>query len=221
MSNMFDLSSYEDVNSRIRRFQIAYPVGRIVTDVIQFNAEKGHVLISAQIYREHEDTLPAAVDYAFGDASTFNASMRKFYVEDTVTSAIGRALSLVLETTHKPTVQDMARAKLAEPKPEKYIPVVKEDDPWTIKTVAMPITSEQAVATVKEIIGGTTDKDVPRCPHGEMHWAHGMTKANKPWGHFKCMAAATGEMNRCPKGEDVIWYEIGPDGAWRPQKVRA
>ena len=218
---MFDLSNYEDVNSRIRRFQVAYPVGRIVTDVIQFNAEKGHVLISAQIYREHEDTLPAAVDYAFGDASTFNASMRKFYVEDTVTSAIGRALSLVLETTHKPTVQDMARAKLAEPKPEKYIPIVKEDDPWTIKTVAMPVTAEQAVATVKEIIGGTTDKDVPRCPHGEMHWAHGMTKANKPWGHFKCMAAATGEMNRCPKGEDVIWYEIGPDGAWRPQKVRA
>jgi len=218
---MFDLSSYEDVNSRIRRFQIAYPVGRIVTDVIQFNAEKGHVLISAQIYREHEDTLPAAVDYAFGDASTFNASIRKFYVEDTVTSAIGRALSLILETTHKPTVQDMARTKLAEPRPEKYIPVMKEDDPWTIKTVAMPITSEEAVATVKDIIGGSTDKDVPKCPHGEMYWAHGMTKANKAWGHFKCMAAATGEMDRCPKGEDVRWYEIGPDGAWRPQKVRA
>jgi hypothetical protein len=218
---MFDLTNYEDVNSRIRRFQVAYPVGRIVTDVIQFNAEKGHVLISAQIYREHEDTLPAAVDYAFGDASTFNASMRKFYVEDTVTSAIGRALSLVLETTHKPTVQDMARAKLAEPKPEKYIPVVNEADPWTIKTVAAPSTSAEAVAVVKDIIGGTTDKDVPRCPHGEMHWAHGMTKANKPWGHFKCMAAATGEMNRCPKGEDVIWYEISPEGNWRPQKVRA
>ena len=218
---MFDLSNYEDVNSRIRRFQVSYPVGRIVTDVIQFNAEKGHCLVSAQIYREHEDTLPAAVDYAFGDASTFNASMRKFYVEDTVTSAIGRALSLILETTNKPTVQDMARAKLAEPKPEKYIPVMKEDDPWTIKTVAMPITSEEAVQTVKDIIGGTTDKDVPRCPHGEMHWAHGMTKANKPWGHFKCMAAATGEMNRCPKGEDVIWYEISPEGNWRPQKVRA
>jgi hypothetical protein len=220
MNYMFDLSNYEDVNSRIRRFQVAYPVGRIVTDVIQFNAEKGHVLISAQIYREHEDTLPAAVDYAFGDASTFNASMRKFYVEDTVTSAIGRALSLILETTHKPTVQDMARTKLAEPKPEKYIPIVKEDDPWTIKTVAMPVTSEEAVQTVKDIIGGTTDKDVPRCPHGEMYWAHGMTKANKPWGHFKCIAAATGEINRCPKGEDVRWYEIGPNGEWRPQKVR-
>jgi hypothetical protein len=221
MNYMFDLSNYEDVNSRIRRFQILHPVGRIVTDVIQFNAEKGHVLISAQIYREHEDTLPAAVDYAFGDASTFNASLRKFYVEDTVTSAIGRALSLILETKHKPTVQDMARTKLAEPKAEKYIPVMKEDDPWTIKTVAMPISSEEAVATVKDIIGGTTDKDVPRCPHGEMYWAHGMTKANKPWGHFKCIAAATGEMDRCPKGEDVRWYEISPEGNWRPQKVRA
>ena len=218
---MFDLSSYEDVNSRIRRFQIAYPVGRIVTDVIQFNAEKGHVLISAQIYREHEDTLPAAVDYAFGDASTFNASMRKFYVEDTVTSAIGRALSLILETTHKPTVQDMARTKLAEPRPEKYIPVMKEDDPWTIKTVAMPITSEEAVATVKNIIGATTDKDVPKCPHGEMYWKHGTTKAGKPWGHFKCPHSANGEIDRCSKDEEVIWYEIGPNGAWRPQKVRA
>jgi hypothetical protein len=221
MNYMFDLSNYEDVNSRIRRFQVAYPVGRIVTDVIQFNAEKGHVLISAQIYREHEDTLPAAVDYAFGDSSTFNASMRKFYVEDTVTSAIGRALSLVLETTHKPTVQDMARTKLAEPRPEKYIPVVKEDDPWTIKTVAMPITSEQAVETVKDIIGGTTDKDAPRCRHGEMYWKHGTTKAGKPWGHFKCPHSANGEIDRCAKDEEVIWYEIGPNGAWRPQKVRA
>ena len=218
---MFDLSSYEDINSRIRRFQVAFPVGRIVTDVIQFNAEKGHILVSAQIYREHEDTLPAAVDYAFGDASTFNASMRKFYVEDTVTSAIGRALSLILETKHKPTVQDMAKVELSKPKSKEYIPVVNEDDPWTIKTVAPPATSAEAVSIVKDIIGATTDKDVPRCPHGEMYWAHGMTKANKPWGHFKCMAAATGEMNRCPKGEDVRWYEIGPNGEWRPQKVRS
>jgi len=215
---MFDLSNYEDVNSRIKRFQAAYK-GRIVTDVIQFNAEKGYVLVSAQIYREHEDTLPSAVDYAFGDASTFNASMRKFYVEDTVTSAIGRALSLILETSSKPTQQDMARVRTTTTK--EYIPVVNEDDPWTIKAVAMPITSEEAVATVKDIIGATTDKDVPRCPHGEMAWKHGTTKAGKPWGHFKCSAATTGEMNRCDKGEDVIWYEISPEGNWRPQKVRA
>jgi hypothetical protein len=113
----------------------------------------------------------------------------------------------------------MARAKLAEPKPEKYIPVVKEDDPWTIKTVAMPITAEQAVATVKEIIGGTTDKDVPRCEHGEMIWKTGQTKAGKAWGHFKCVGAATGAMLRCTVN-DVIWYELTKDGNWAPQKAR-
>ena len=214
---MFDLSNYEDVNSRIKRFQTAFKSGRIITDVIQFNAEKGYVLVSAQIYREHEDTLPSAVDYAFGDASTFNASMRKFYVEDTVTSAIGRALSLILETSNKSTKQDMARVRTTTTK--EYIPVVNEDDAWTIKTVAMPINSEEAVATVKDIIGATTDKDVPRCPHGEMYWKTGSSKG-KQWGHFKCSAAANGEIDRCDKGKDVIWYEISPQGNWQPQKLR-
>lgn len=221
---MFDLSNYEDVNSRIRRFQVAYPVGRIVTDVIQFNAEKGHILVSAQIYREHEDTLPAAVDYAFGDASTFNASMRKFYVEDTVTSAIGRALSLILETQHKPTVQDMARAKLSEPKPEKYIPVVKEDDPWTIKTVAMPITSEQAVSTVKEIIGGTTDKDIPTCACGKQRILRtGTGKNGKQWAAWDCVFKASnyqvGQQKPCDP--ERIWLELNSLGQWQPQKARA
>ncbi len=221
---MFDLSSYEDINSRIRRFQVAFPVGRIVTDVIQFNAEKGHILVSAQIYREHEDTLPAAVDYAFGDASTFNASMRKFYVEDTVTSAIGRALSLILETQHKPTVQDMARAKLSEPKPEKYIPVVKEDDPWTIKTVAMPITSEQAVETVKEIIGGTTDKDIPTCACGKQRILRtGTGKNGKQWAAWDCCYKSSnyqvGQQKPCDP--ERIWLELNSLGQWQPQKARA
>lgn len=220
---MFDLSNYEDVNSRIRRFQVAYPVGRIVTDVIQFNAEKGHILVSAQVYREHEDTLPAAVDYAFGDASTFNASMRKFYVEDTVTSAIGRALSLILETQHKPTVQDMARAKLSEPKPEKYIPVVKEDDPWTIKTVAMPVTSEQAVSTVKDIIGGTTDKDIPTCACGKQRILRtGTGKNGKQWAAWDCVFKASnyqvGQQKPCDP--ERIWLELNANGQWQPQKAR-
>lgn len=221
---MFDLSNYEDVNSRIRRFQVAYPVGRIVTDVIQFNAEKGHILVSAQIYREHEDTLPAAVDYAFGDASTFNASMRKFYVEDTVTSAIGRALSLVLETSHKPTSQDMARAKLSQPKPDKYIPVVKEDDPWSIKTVPMPVTSQEAVQTVKEIIGGTTDKDIPNCACGKQRILRtGTAKTGKQWAAWDCCFKSSnyqvGQQKPCEP--DRIWLELNANGQWQPQKVRS
>jgi hypothetical protein len=145
-------------------------------------------------------------------------------LENCETSAIGRALANAgyAAKGKRPSREEMikvTKAKMSEPK--EYIPVEKEDDPWTIKTVEMPKTSAEAVDLVKEIIGGTTDKDIPRCPHGKMHWATGKSKQGKVWGHFKCMSAATGEMDRCPKGEDIIWYEISPEGNWRPQKVRA
>jgi hypothetical protein len=218
---MFNLDDYEDVAARVLRFQKAYPEGRIVTDVIQFNPEKGIVLISAQIYRNSTDTLPAAVDYAFGDASTFNSGMRKWYVEDTSSSAIGRSLSLVLETAKKPTKQNMQRVN--DQKAEKPV----EKDYWTtpfgeqdefIKKVPAPVTMEAAVNVVADILG--TDKDTPHCPHGAMQWKTGVTKTGKPWGHFKCSGAANGHNERCPKDQDVIWYEIKPDGSWGKQKAR-
>jgi hypothetical protein len=218
---MFNLDDYEDVAARVLRFQKAYPEGRIVTDVIQFNPEKGIVLISAQIYRNSTDTLPAAVDYAFGDASTFNSGMRKWYVEDTSSSAIGRSLSLVLETAKKPTKQNMQRVN--DQKAEKPV----EKDYWTtpfgeqdelIKQVPAPVTMEAAVNVVADILG--TDKDTPHCPHGAMQWKTGVTKTGKPWGHFKCSGAANGHNERCPKDQDVIWYEIKPDGSWGKQKAR-
>ena len=233
---MFNLEDYETVSDRVARFQKLHLGGRIVTQVVSLDNSKGEVLARAEVYREHEDTQPAAVDYAFGIASTYPQSMRKFYVEDTVTSAVGRALSLVLDTDKKPTREDMQKVKhheetksiVAETKAKmaqtssEYIPVVKEEDAWTIRPAAMPNTMEEAVATVKDIIGGQTEKDIPHCPHGEMFWKTGTTKAGKPWGHFKCSRAATGEISdRCPSPNDVIWYEINKEtGAWQRQKAR-
>lgn len=223
---MFNLDDYEDVAARVLRFQKAYPEGRIVTDVIQFNPEKGIVLISAQIYRNSTDTMPAAVDYAFGDASTYNAGMRKWYVEDTSSSAIGRSLSLVLETAKKPTKQNMQRVVEQKVAKETTFTPIREDY-WTtafgeqgesIKQVPAPATMEAAVNTVADILG--TDKDTPHCPHGAMKWNHGVSKTGKPWGHFKCSGAANGHNDRCPKDQDVVWYEIKPDGSWGAQKAR-
>jgi len=74
---------------------------------------------------------------------------------------------------------------------------------------------------VKEIIGGQTEKDIPKCAHGEMIWRTGQSGAGKSWGHFKCRGAVNGELTRCAKGEDVIWYEINKEGAWQRQKARA
>ncbi len=89
----------------------------------------------------------------------------------------------------------------------------------SIKKVPAPSTMDQAVNTVAEILG--TDKDKPHCAHGAMVWKAGVTKAGKPWGHYKCSGAANGHNERCPKDQDVVWYEIKPDGSWGAQKVRA
>jgi hypothetical protein len=118
----------------------------------------------------------------------------------------------------------MARAKLSEPKPEKYIPVVKEDDPWTIKTVAMPITSEQAVETVKEIIGGTTDKDIPTCGCGKQRILRtGTGKNGKQWAAWDCCYKSSnyqvGQQKPCDP--ERIWLELNSLGQWQPQKARA
>jgi hypothetical protein len=228
---MFNLEDYEDVAARVLRFQKNYPEGRIVTDVIQFNPEKEFILICAQIYRNSSDTLPAGVDYAFGLASTYNASMRKFYVEDTSSSAIGRALSLVLETQKKPTKQDMA--KVITPRVNK--PAVQdleasirkadaepaEQDYWTTpvneynKVVDAPVTLEKAMENVAAIMGTGEAIEAPSCEHGHMQWREG-EKNGKAWGGYFCTYAnRTGEA-KCP----TKWYNLGSDGKFQPQKAR-
>jgi hypothetical protein len=226
---MFNLQDYETVADRVSRFQKLHLGGRIVTKVISLDNSKGEVLAMAEVYREHEDTQPAGVDYAFGVASTYPQSMRKFYVEDTVTSAVGRALSLVLDTDKKPTREDMqkvqahqevkanieqVKAKMADTSKE-YVPVEKASDPWTVSSAAPVTTMEQAVEMVKDVLGGTpTDES---CIHGARVWKTGTSKAGKPWGHWKCMAQILGDAERC----EPIWYEIDKEtGQWKPQVKR-
>jgi hypothetical protein len=117
---------------------------------------------------------------------------------------IAQTQSIVAET----------KAKMAQTSRE-YVPVPVESDPWTIKTTAPVATMEQAVDTVKSILGGTTEKDIQRCPHGDMVWKTGKSKAgDKMWGHFRCMNHILGEAERC----EPIWYEIKSDGTWGKQK---
>lgn len=227
---MFNLNEYETVADRVARFQKLHLSGRIVTKVVSLDNAKGEVLAMAEVYREHEDLQPAGVDYAFGIASTYPQSMRKFYVEDTVTSAVGRALSLVLDTDKKPTREDMqkvqahqeVKAKVEEVKTKmadtskEYVPVPVPSDPWTTWEAPPVQTMEQAVDTVKSILGGTTDRDIQRCKHGDMIWKTGTSKAGKPWGHWRCTAQITsgtsaGADDKC----EPIWYEIAKDGTWK------
>jgi hypothetical protein len=222
MNFMFNLEDYETVEVRLEKFIKDFPDFRVETELVSFQNDR--YIVKAWIYRTFADSTPFSSGLAEETISSRGVNATSA-LENCETSAIGRALANAgyASKGKRPSKEEMVkvtRAKLSEPK-QDYIPVMKEDDPWTIKTVPMPITSEQAVNTVKEIIGGTTDKDIPRCEHGEMVWATGTSKAGKPWGHFKCVGAASGAMLRCGKGDDIIWYEIAPNGSWRAQKVRA
>jgi hypothetical protein len=222
MTFMFNLEDYETVEVRLEKFIKDFPDFRVETELVSFQNDR--YIVKAWIYRTFADSTPFSSGLAEETISSRGVNATSA-LENCETSAIGRALANAgyASKGKRPSKSEMvkvARAKFTEPQKE-YIPVVNEADPWTIKTVAAPTTSAEAVAVVKDIIGGTTDKDVPRCEHGEMVWATGTSKQGKQWGHFKCVGAASGAMLRCPKGEDILWYEISPQGNWRPQKVRA
>ena len=218
---MFNLDDYETVEVRLEKFIKDFPDFRVETELVSFQNDR--YIVKAWLYRTFADSTPFSSGLAEETISSRGVNATSA-LENCETSAIGRALANAgyASKGKRPSKSEMvkvARAKFTEPQKE-YIPVVNENDPWTIKTVAAPTTSAEAVAVVKDIIGGTTDKDVPRCEHGEMVWATGTSKQGKQWGHFKCVGAASGAMLRCPKGEDIRWYEISPEGNWRPQKLR-
>jgi len=218
---MFNLEEYTTVRERIKLFWEKYPDGAIDTECLDWS--NTHYIFRTRLYRLWTDERPFSTGHAKEEVAERGVN-RDFALENCETSSVGVAMKNANIGTdkHAPSREEMIKvAKLQMAKSKDSIAVEKEDDPWTIKTVAMPITSEEAVNTIKEIIGGTTDKDAPRCRHGEMYWKHGTTKNGKPWGHFKCSAAANGEIDRCDKGDDVLWYEISPSGQWQPQKVRA
>ena len=218
---MFNLEEYEDVATLNRWFIENYPMGRsnLVTEF--HDPDKGYVRVRAEIYRDSADLVPAVSNVAFGARDLYNRNMARYYVEDTATSALGRAIILLKGSSKTATRESMeevvktqsivaeTKAKMAQTSKE-YVPVQKEDDPWTVRTTEPVATMDQAVETVKSILGGTTEKDIQRCAHGDMVWKTGTTKAGKPWGHWRCIGKILGEAERC----EPIWYEIKSDGTW-------
>jgi len=222
---MFNLEDYEDVATLNRWFIENYPMGRsnLVTEF--HDPVQGFIRVRAEIYRDSADANPAVTNIAFGARDLYNRNMARYYCEDTATSALGRAIILIKGSAKTATRESMeqvsvaqteiakVKAKMAETAKE-YVPIAKEDDPWTIRDAEPAKTVDEAVKMVKDIIGGQTERDIPKCSkchdHKEMTWKTGVSvKNNKPWGNFSCFAC-----------KDVIWYEVGADGAWKPQEKK-
>lgn len=216
------LDNYEDVAARIARLWATHPTARVQTNIVDFNAEKGFVLIQAQIFREYEDVNPSATDYAFGNVATYNVNMKKFFVEDTVTSAIGRAIGLLLGADKRPTRQDMEKVenlstKVANSTADDY-------DPWTVKFGDVPSFKTAAEAEqsgipslgssmdeISKQLGGELVKEAPQCSHGHRVWKQAHEGAPKNWGGYFCTERT--KATQCAP----TWYVLASDGKWKPQ----
>ncbi len=225
---MFNLDDYETVEERLIKFWKDHPDGQIHTKVLEHSSSR--FIVEASVYRTEADARPWTTGLAEETVQGRGVNATSA-LENCETSAIGRALANAGYATKgkrasreemgkvaaKAAVSEQVqqvKAKMSQTSNE-YVPVPKEDDPWTIKDVAPVTTVEQAVEMVKDVLGGTPIDE--SCIHGARVWKTGTTKVGKPWGHWKCMAQILGDAERC----EPIWYEIDKEtGQWKPQVKR-
>jgi hypothetical protein len=216
------LANYEDVAARIQRFWATHPDGKIHTSIMDIDLDKGHVLIECRVYRNFDDVEPAGIDYAFGNVATYNVQMKKWFVEDTVTSAIGRCVGLVLGSDKRPTVQNMQQVEQIDP--QIVQDSAKDYDYWSTKfgdvpsfksreeadAAGMP-TLGTAIDEIKSTLGGVQMPASPLCPHGHMIWRKSKDDAAKAWQGYFCPEKV--KANQCTPA----WYVLGSDGQFKPQ----
>jgi len=231
MNSMFNLEDYETVEERLVKFWKDHPDGQIHTKVLEHTTSR--FIVEASIYRTEADPRPWTTGLAEETIQGRGVNATSA-LENCETSAIGRALanagyatkgkrasreemSKVKAKVEVQSIVQETKAKMANTASE-YVPVPKEEDPWTMQVAAPVQTMEQAVSMVKDVLGGTpTDES---CIHGARVWKTGTSKAGKQYGMWRCPESSTRDM---PGGQvpcDPIWYEIAKDGTWKPQVKR-
>lgn len=184
---MFNLDDYETVEERLIKYWKDYPDGQIHTKVLEHTTTR--FIVEASIYRTEADARPWTTGLAEETVQGRGVNATSA-LENCETSAIGRALANAgyatkgkrasREEMSKVAAQNVAQTEIAKVKAKmaetskEYVPVAKEDDPWTIKDAAPAATVDEAVKIVKDIIGGQTERDIPKCSkchdHKEMTW---------------------------------------------------
>jgi len=217
---MFNLADYEPVEVRLEKFIKDYPSFRIATELEVVEASR--YIVKAYLYKDVSDGVAWATGYAEETVSSRGVNQTSA-LENCETSAIGRALANAgyAPKGKRPSREEMS--KVVAQKPVK--PAVADvQDYWTtpvneyIKVVDAPVTLEKAMENIATVMGTEEAAEVPQCKHGSMVWKTGhSTKTGKDWAAYQCTALGhAGFEGKCP----ALWYVLGSDGKWQPQKAR-
>jgi len=215
------LDNYEASRERLERWLATYPTGRIETRIVEFSAEKGYVLVEAKAYRTRDDQQPAGIDYAYGYQGAYQQNMKRWFVEDTVTSCIMRVQQLVMGGAERSTKEIMAQV---ENKSAVVANANKQYDYWTTKFGDVPsykteaeihaagiVTAADAISQIASELGGKLADESPQCSHGHMIWKKAAEGSNKMWGGYFCTERT--KATQC----QPRWYVVASDGKWKPQ----
>jgi hypothetical protein len=228
---MFNLADYETVEVRLEKFIKDYPDFRISTELEV--CEKDRYIVKAYLFKDSQQSTALSTGLA-EEKVTDRGVNQTSALENCETSAIGRALAnagyaakgkrpsreemskVITPRVTKPSVQDLeASIRKADAEPA-------EQDYWTTPVgqykgvVDAPVTLEKALDLVQDILGTPEAQESPQCKHGHMRWREG-EKNGRAWGGYQCnQMNAGGVKSDCPP----VWYQLGSDGKWQPQKAR-
>jgi hypothetical protein len=204
MSTFMD--GYEGNKERTDRWIATFPQGRLEAHIIEFNAEKGYVLVQAKAWRNQTEIDPAGIDYAYGYLAAYPDKMKRWMVEDSCTSALMRVMALVMGNTEKATKEVMALVKSETP--------AADYDYWSTKHGDVPSyqTAAEAEQAGTPSFGSSEESPVaPECRHGSMRWNQSKPEAPKSWGGYFC--TEKNKDNQCTPR----WYVLRSTGKWEPQ----
>ena len=214
------LDNYEASRERLERWNRTFPLGRIETRIVEFSAEKGYVLVEAKAFRHMDDIEPAGIDFAYGYQGAYQQNMKRWFVEDTTTSAIMRVQVLVMGGAEKATREIMEQVERTSAK----IANTDTNDYWTTKFGDVPSfktadEAEQAgipslgssMDEVKKQLGGQLVAEAPQCSHGHMIWKQSHDGSPKTWGGYFCTERT--KATQCTPR----WHVLSSDGKWKPQ----
>jgi len=217
---MFNLADYETVEVRLEKFIKDYPDFRIATELEV--VESNRYIVKAYLFKVSSDSAAFSTGLAEEKVADRGVNQTSA-LENCETSAIGRALANAgyAAKGKRPSREEMS--KVVAQKPVK--PTVADvQDYWTtpvneyMKVVDAPVTLEKAIENITAVMGTEEAAEVPQCKHGSMVWKTGHSaKTGKDWAAYQCIALGhAGFEGKCP----AVWYVLGSDGKWQPQKAR-